>query len=147
MISDKYFKHVIENDFFEMICTDKIGAGINREVWGTINPHVVIKFEEPDSHNNITEYNLWRSACLADNDFQHWLAPCIKISKCGRVLMMRRTTPLEKWNVPKKIPRIFCDIGRRNWGMLKGRAVCHDYGSNYASVHGMTGELKEAQWN
>lgn len=146
MIMDDYFKEVIEHDFFKMFCGEKIGEGKGREVWTyAFDDKYVIKFEtHKHSFQNVTEWKLWNDAHPCFPEARNWLAPCYRISECGRVLMQERTTPAVKF--PRKVPAFLTDLKRDNFGMFEGRFVCHDYGYHLMCNEGLSTKMKKAKW-
>lgn len=109
---------------------EKIGAGVFRDVYAIPGqPDVVLKVEDRGAQFcNIMEWTLWDQ--LQDREAGKWLAPCIHLSGLGgKALIMKRTTPItaKAWKA-LRIPAWMGDVKRENWGLIKGKPVCHDYG-------------------
>lgn len=135
----------VRREIVSMVCGKPLGSGIAREVYvfGP-DPDLVIKLESSAcSFQNVKEWDTWQRA----QDVEHvarWLAPCVMISSCGSVLLQRRTAVC--LNYPERMPAFLADFKRENYGMLDGRLVCHDYGTNLLAEHGMTKRMKRARW-
>lgn len=140
-----YHSAFTQKEAMRLVIGDKkIGEGAFREVYEhAYNPHWVVKIESKE-HNfaNVIEWEVW-------NQFEHsrwsgWLAPCLHISPCGGVLIQAKTVPvMDMADLPKKVPAFFSDLKRENWGKLKGRIVCHDYGN---ILMGTGTKMTEASW-
>lgn len=126
--TEEHFKTTVSRDLLALCCGDHLGSGVGRDVYVfNPNPEWVIKFETTaGSFQNIREYESWWQ--VAGTEFVSWLAPVHFISPCGTVLLQSKTTPIQEGMYPEHIPAVFTDIARRNWGLLNGRPVCHDYG-------------------
>lgn len=120
----------VSSDFVEMFLGKKIGGGQFRNVYECSNDKtVVIKVESGiRDFQNISEWNFWESVQY-NKKIARWLAPCIKISNCGTVIIQKKTTPLRPSEVPKQLPEFIRDVKVENLGMLDGKVVCIDYGS------------------
>ena len=144
-ILDQFFTDPTERDFFRMFCGEKLGAGISREVWSFgLDDKFVIKFEIPGSFQNVAEWQLWQDAQHMKPEIRDWIAPCDRISNNGRVLIMHRTTPAKKF--PERLPVWLGDCKRTNYGMLRGKFVCHDYGTNMMCNSGLTKRTYKVNW-
>lgn len=136
-------------DLFQLL-TDRgrlIGSGISRHVYpyGLDPTRLVIKFEQEENHQNVTEWQIWNR--VEHTDLAKWFAPVEAISPCGRILIQRRTMPCQTdRKLPDRVPAFFSDIKIDNWGMLKGKPVCHDYGFHLMLEKGMTKRMKKAYW-
>lgn len=94
-------------DLFYMICGEKLGNGIHRDVYACkIRPELVVKVESSEMRYfaNVIEMKFW-------DEHQHykavadWLAPCEYLSPDGRILMMQRVKPLpDDFVLPSKMP-------------------------------------------
>ena len=144
MIEDDFI-NPLHSDVFRMLCGDHIGSGAGRHVYEcAYDPSVVVKIEtEAGSFQNITEWNLWRDAEFIPHAAA-WLAPCIKISPCGIVLIQKKTTTPKKY--PDKVPAWLTDTKRTNYGMIGKRFVCHDYGVNLMCNSGLSKRLRKVEW-
>lgn len=122
-----------------------IGTGLTRHVYeSAIDDGIVIKIEDQnkDRFQNIFEWQVWDM--VKGTPHARWFAPCVWISQSGGILMQRRTTMATKF--PERMPAYLTDFKRYNYGMLKGRLVCHDYGSCLMLQEGMTNRMKKAEW-
>jgi len=117
-------------DSFNLLCGELLGSGISRYVYEcTIDPSLVVKVESSESRRfaNVFENAFWV-------DYQYmpkvaaWLAPCVKLSPDGRVLLQKRCQPLpHDYVLPEKLPAFLTDHKRGNFGLYQGRLVCVDY--------------------
>lgn len=118
-------------DAFNLLCGDKIGEGIHRNVFACrLRPELVVKVECSGDWRyfaNVHEMKFW-------SDHQHretvakWLAPCEYLSPDGRVLLQRRVDPIRDADtLPDKLPSFLTDVKRDNFGLLDGKIVCFDY--------------------
>lgn len=104
-----------------------IGVGQYRDVYALKgNSNYVIKFHrfrDDGRFCNVTEYVNYNNC--NGLKLQKWLAPVEACAENGLWLIMARTTPIKK--LPNKIPSALYDLKPENFGMYKGRVVCHDY--------------------
>lgn len=131
------FSTVAALDLCAMIIGGEIGKGVARTVYEYLPnaSNTVIKVEEgAQSFQNICEWETWLN--LNGTGWgKRWLAPCIRISSSGVYLMQERTTPPGpgfKW--PKQLPWVLTDRKKQNFGIFKGRLVCHDYGTLHVGM-------------
>jgi hypothetical protein len=130
---------MLQYDINSCLLGRKLGEGSYREVYEhATDPTKVVKIESAlgDDFCNVVEWELWRD--LEDRDDQEllrWFAPCYHISGFGRVLIQARTKKLKA--LPREIPSVFTDLKLSNWGLYKGRPVCHDYGFHRAQRLGL----------
>jgi hypothetical protein len=130
-------------------CGKVLGYGTYRDVYELKgNPDYVIKIEAHPNFRvfaNVTEYRNW-----ADNMRWSWLsqylAPCLYISECGRVLIQRRVTFKEKKFYPKGIPALFTDTKIQNFGWIGNRFVCCDYSFFVICVGKGDRPMKRVKW-
>ena len=124
-------KFDIYKDCFNLLCGDKLGSGIHRDVYECLlRPELVVKVEYEVNYRyfaNVMEMKFW-------DDHQHykkvadWLAPCEYMSPDGRILLQRKCKPLDDWSqFPDSFPSFLTDIKLSNFGLLDGRVVCMDY--------------------
>jgi len=124
-------KFDIYNNCFNLLCGDKLGSGIHRDVYECLlRPELVVKVEYEVNYRyfaNVMEMKFW-------DDHQHykkvadWLAPCEYMSPDGRILLQRKCKPLDDWSqFPDSFPSFLTDIKLSNFGLLDGRVVCMDY--------------------
>lgn len=134
----------IHRDAFWMLVDRKLGDGMSRSVWSSeVLPGCVIKVEDRASFfQNVVEWETWQR--VKGTPWEKWFAPCEWISANGSVLVMARTTPAPKY--PPRMPVFLTDFKRANYGMHKGRFVCHDYGTHLLFENGMSKRLKKADW-
>lgn len=143
-LEDEYFNNTLSRDLFRLICGEKIGSGVAREVYVyNLNPEYVVKIETLGcSFQNVVEWGAW-------DDFSEvksvakWLAPCLHISPCGTILVQRRTDPIGPSEAPKRMPKFLTDFKYSNYGRLDGKIVCHDYGT---LIYDLDERLKAADW-
>lgn len=124
----------------------KLGGGIGRQVFVyDLNPQFVIKIEQ-SGFQNVVEREIW----LATKTTKHakWFAPVRRISGLGCILLMDRTLPAPRSSFPKKMPDFLGDLKYSNFGMLRGKLVCHDYGTLCNFLHAVPSRVKmsKAQW-
>lgn len=135
------------SEFTQMFLGKRLGNGIDREVYVFELDHTrVVKIENTtsDRFQNVREWLTWQGAKEAKN-LARWLAPCYHISDSGSFLIMERTTPVTRRDVPKRVPKFLGDLKYTNWGRLAdGRVVCHDYGTNLALEHGLSLKTSKA---
>lgn len=144
---DRYFNTAVGRDLYGMVLGEKLGEGTAREVhsW-LIDPRLVAKIETGyGSFQNVQEWEAWRS--VEHTDHAQWFAPCVTISGSGVWLLQRRTKPCLDSQLPDRVPAFFSDLKVENWGMLKGRPVCHDYGLHLLHERGMTTRMRKAVWS
>lgn len=135
-------------DAFNLLCGNKIGYGMTRQVFEcNLRKDVVVKVESAEVRThfqNLVEWMVWSRVC--GTEFEKWFAPVVEISPNGRVMVMQRTTLIGRSELPTKVPCFFTDLKHANWGMLNGHPVCHDYGSHLLMEEGMSKRLKKADW-
>lgn len=122
---DRFGSNVTEELLYLFLKGEKSIKGGNRRVYAcSLDKSLVVKIEaHGDAFDNVTEWRLWEH--FRKTPWAKWLAPCVDISYCGSVLLMKRTTPIKK--MPAKVPDFLDDLEARNFGKYKGRIVCHDY--------------------
>lgn len=141
---NSYFNNTISGDVLAMLTGEFINSGIARTVYHCrLRPDLVVKIETPgQSFQNVMEWETWR-AWEHNKNVKRWLAPCVDISPCGTVLLQMKTTPIPPERFPAKMPAFLTDMKRANYGLLKGRVVCHDYGMSVANLET---RLRKADW-
>lgn len=146
------FENAYEESF-NLLCGDKIGEGMSRNVFACkLLPDCVVKVEtDPERFQNIIEWETWKTVQFAPAG--RWFAQCKWISPNGRVLIQERTRPPSPVEYLDKVPVWFTDMKRTNWGMAvtnrdnKQFLVCHDYGLSLAIQEGTaTKRMKKAEW-
>lgn len=134
-------------DAFNLLCGDKIGSVIHREVFRCkLRPDLVVKVEIDEAYRsfaNVREQKFWDDWCFVEK-VTRWLAPCEYLSPDGRILLQRRTSPVpDDYALPDKVPGFLTDLKRENFGILDGKLVCVDYA---AVVVDASARLKRAVW-
>ena len=118
-------------DAFNLLCGEKIGSGIHRDVFECrLRPDLVVKVEQERDwryFSNVHEMKFW-----SDNrDFKRvsdWLAPCEYMSPDGRILLQKKVRIAQLTDdLPEKLPAFLTDIKPENFGHLNGNLVCIDY--------------------
>ncbi len=143
-VTTEFFQHTTEKDFFKLICGERLGGGMSRDVY-EFGPDFVIKFEYGNGFfQNIMEWETWQE--VKETEFAPWFAPCEKISGTGIVLIQRRTKPLKANKYPKDMPAFLGDFKHSNYGMYKGHLVAHDYGRTRLMTAGLTKRMVAANW-
>ncbi len=122
-------------DMFDFLCEGSVGIGTSRSVYNfRLAENMVIKIEnnkEGFFFYNASEFDVWTNIKIKHPELSKFLAPCVRISSCGRILLQEKTTPITKEELPKRIPGFIFDLKRENWGKLAdGRVVCHDYANH-----------------
>jgi hypothetical protein len=134
----------ILRDWMQSALGKKIGEGIGRQVFVYgLNPQFVVKVEQ-SGFQNIVEHELWE--VVKDTSFKKWFAPVRDISGLGTILLMERTLPALRKAYPKHMPQFLGDYKYSNYGLLRGRLVCHDYGSMVIATNGINGAMRKADW-
>lgn len=123
----------------------KLGGGIGRMVFiYELNPAYVVKVEDKSGHQNVLEWEIWQ--VVAETPYQRWFAPCKLLSAYGSVLVQARTLPAPRARYPKKMPEFLGDYKYSNYGLYRGRLVCHDYGSAIVLSNGISERMRKADW-
>lgn len=136
---------VIQREFIGSAIGKQLGSGIGRRVFeNQFDEKAVIKIEDCNGSRfqNVLEWETWQH--VKDTKLRRWFAPCLWISHSGSVLIMRKTTPASKF--PQRLPVFLGDTKRGNYGLLDGRFVCHDYGTNLAITTGLVERERKAEW-
>lgn len=145
-------KGEVFEDSFNLLCGERIGGGVSREVFGcSLMPDCVVKVETDQSvHQNIIEWEVW--SAVKDTGASRWFAECKWLSPNGMMLIQERTRAPSDAELLPRVPIWFTDIKRANWGMAKtnGRKeylVCHDYGYSHIMHFGTSSKrIKKAVW-
>ena len=132
-------KNVLE-EFASFSLGKWLGGGMSRQVYEhPTDKNKVIKIENSAREfQNVIEWEFWQN-WQYDKDVSKWLAPCYSISYNGTFLIMDRTIPLI--TTPKYLPTFLTDHKLDNYGMLKGKLVCHDYGRIVTTL-----QMKHRKW-
>lgn len=136
----------IGTDVFNMLCGDKLGEGIHRQVFECkLRTDLVVKVETNTTYRdfaNVREMKFWTDNFHASK-ISKWLAPCEFLSPDGYVLLQKRTHVLRQNELPAKLPAFLTDIKPGNFGLYDGRVVCHDYAM---VIDQISLTLKKAEW-
>jgi hypothetical protein len=147
-----YFSaNTITLDFFNLVCSEKLGTGVAREVFrSAFDPNIVFKFEkDAGSFQNIIEWETWQNVRFTEGmktDYAQYFAPCLAISPCGTILAQAAARPLDHTELPEYIPSFFTDIKKDNFGIINGKVVCIDYGNNLLMTLGLNKKKRKAEW-
>ena len=124
---------------FEMMKGEHLGTGSFRSVYcNNLNPEQVLKIEG-DTHQryqfcNVIEWVFWNNH-KENPKIAKWLAPCIRISSNGKILIQKRVETIPKgYELPKELPSFLTDLKMSNFGLLDGRLVCLDYGHSPKNI-------------
>jgi hypothetical protein len=141
------FPTTISREMFKLLCGQRLGRGISREVFVfKPDPTLVLKIEATGSQfQNAMEWETWQQVQHIKS-IAAWFAPCINISPYGAIMLQKRTMPAPETRFPKRVPTVFTDLTRENWGLLGNRLVCHDYGNNLAMANGFSTKTHAADW-
>lgn len=123
-----------------------LGDGIGRKVFVyELNPRYVIKIER-SGFQNVIEWEIW--SAIKDTAWAKWFAPARHISGFGSILLMERTLPAPRSAYPKRVPTFLGDLKYSNFGLLRGKLVCHDYGTltNFLAGNHVSEKLRKADW-
>lgn len=138
-------------DAMAMFCGEVIGVGIARIVYEFLpDPAKVVKIETAScSFQNALEWTTWLQ--LSGTRFEQYLAPCHMISPCGIALVQTRVDPLPPAEDAQlqglRLPAFLTDFKRENYGMIDGRVVAADYGSNLTINHGaFAARMRRVKW-
>lgn len=136
-------------DFSDFFCGDCLGKGSARNVYEfRLNPKLVIKIDTTKDFHNVAEWDNYTNIVHFHPKMARWFAKPFNISSCGRVLLMERTElglKLDSKLLPKEIPAFFMDFKVENWGILNGKAVCHDY-ANLRMFKEINTTLMKPKW-
>ena len=148
--SRESFPDTISADLLKMVLGEKIGTGSTRNVYEWLpDPTMVVKYEGAgDAFANVLEFKIWEDLQYVKHA-KSWLAPCFKLSANGVWMLQARTeTPSSSFKWPNRIPRWLTDCKKQNFGLLKGKLVCHDYALNTIVSRGATKATKKPDfWN
>lgn len=137
----------VHREAFWLLAGQQLGVGMSRKVYVCdLDREWVLKVEDDAGRfQNVMEWETWQA--VKGTQFEKWFAPCHHISPSGSVLVMARTTPAVPAKYPKRMPVFLSDFKRSNYGLYKGRIVCHDYGTNLLMDWGKTTRLRAAHWS
>lgn len=133
------------SDFGDFICGDFIGEGNSRIVYNfKIDDRYVIKIDKGGHFDNVSEWDLYHNIKHHHPEHLKILAPCHRISSCGRILLQRKTTPVKIQDLPAQVPDFLVDRKIQNWGKIGKQIVCHDYANH--SMYNKETKLQDANW-
>jgi hypothetical protein len=133
-------------DWMSAALGKRLGDGIGRDVFVyELNPRLVIKIEK-NGFQNVIEWEIWRA--IKNTAWARWFAPARHISGLGSVLIMERTVPAPRSRYPARVPKFLGDLKYSNFGLLRGKLVCHDYGmlTNFLAGNHDSAKMQKAQW-
>ena len=134
-------------DLFNFIAGAEIGRGQYRVVYEhAFDKKLVIKQDSGENFSNLNEWMLYQE--FKDTVLGKWMAPVLQCSPRGMWIIQARTTPIKKGKFPKRVPELFADVKPSNWGMYRGRPVCHDFGNHRLYTVGIApaSKLRSAVW-
>jgi hypothetical protein len=137
----------VSSDLVRLVMGDKIGHGAYRTVYEfPLRKNTVIKVAADYETSNLLEWAVWQA--VKNTPYKKWFAPCMEISRCGHFLLQKRIKPIKAGDkLPKKIPAVFNDIKKENWGWIGKQLVCHDYQSiDRAYDFAFNVNMKEVNW-
>lgn len=140
----EWFSGRLPADFYHLMVGEKLGYGISRSVYAVNqNPGWVFKFETATrTFQNIMEWEIWQA--IKDHpETAKWLAPCHFISDNGMVLIQSRTRKIEFYEMPTEVPAFVTDMQEKNWGLIDGKPVLHDYGYTHLLWNARKARLKK----
>jgi hypothetical protein len=140
------YNPTIQRDFMLSMLGRQLGEGIARRVFlMDLRDDLVVKIEDgARSFQNVLEHEAWER--VKGTEFGKWFAPVEWISACGMVMLMKRTMPAQPKQLPARLPVFLTDTKRTNYGMLNGKFVCHDYGTNILMERGMSKAMHKVDW-
>jgi len=116
----------------QLLIGKKMGSGMHRTTYDCLlNGEWVVKVADDERMGrgaNCLEYKIWQEIQYSD-DVGKFFAPCIDISEGGKYLIQEKVEKARKKDYPSKIPHFFTDVKYDNFGFLRGKFVCVDYGS------------------
>lgn len=136
----------VYKDCFNMLCGEKLGSGIHRDVFDCkIREDLVVKVEKADYRYfaNVMEMSFWSNYQYC-KEISKWLAPCEYMSPDGRILLQRKATPIEECRLPDRLPAFLTDTKPANFGAINGSVVCVDYAMHIVNV---STRMRKARWN
>lgn len=139
----KFFYRQLKNICFGPV----LGEGSARKVYEFLpDPTLVVKAElYGKNFQNVAEWEVW-SWVRGRGDMEKWFAPCVNISSSGLFLLQKRVEPLQKSQLPKRLPAFFCDLKPEHFGLYEGRVVCCDYGLVVSAIRDSNKKLVKVTW-
>lgn len=105
----------------------------------------MIKIDRSGHFDNVAEFEIYHNMLNKHPEAAKFLAPCVNISSCGRVMLQQRTKRITKEQLPDKIPFFLEDYKIQNWGLIGKNPVCHDY-ANHKLFSSANVDLVEVEW-
>lgn len=139
------YNPVLQAEFMHSALGPWIGTGMCRRVFNNLlDGTAVIKLEDCNGSRfqNVLEWETW--CHVKGTEHAIWFAPCLWISASGGILIQRKTSVPTKF--PDKLPLYLTDTKRSNYGMVDGRFVCHDYGTNLLMEWGTSKRTRKVEW-
>lgn len=141
--------HRIHEDAFNLLCGEKLGSGSFRDVFLCAVDHsLVVKVEHGSREEDWRQFHNFREWLFWESEYEKsvrkWLAPCIKLSPDGRLLLQKRVEPLRPHEYPKKLPAFMTDLRINNLGWFEGRVVACDYAY---TTQTSDSTLKNVKWD
>lgn len=137
----------IFKDAFNLLCGELLGAGIHRKVYACkLRPELVVKVECQLNNRcfaNVFEMEFWNDQ-MHNETIAKWLAPCEFLSPDGRILLQRRAQPVQRHELPGRVPSFLSDLKPANFGILDGRLVCVDYAM---TVSNPSSRMRKINWH
>lgn len=130
MSDPRLFGERVKDCILQAVIGKFLGEGCYRKVYALDDARVLKVEEQGRSFSNVHEWTIWND--VQGTKWERWFAPCLDMDAFGTALIQARTTPLtdRQWCAFKQIPDFLSDLKPDNFGMLKGRVVCHDYGNH-----------------
>lgn len=116
---------------FNFLTGKELGSGVYRTVYELrFSPDKVFKVANniDGEVENARESILWTDIEDCYPKLKKWFAPCYGYSETGKYLIQDKVEFPDKKKYPKELPAFFSDTKYKNFGLLKGKFVCIDYG-------------------
>jgi len=141
ILSDK----IVSLEFADFFLGEMLGYGCSRRVFeNPFDKTTVIKIDVSNWNANVMEHQVWTRVSEVKS-INKWFAPVTLMSKCGRILLMKKCKPLI-YPYPAKLPEFLTDIKYDNFGMYNGHVVCYDYAGNLLMEKGMSLKMRKVKW-
>lgn len=116
-------------EFFSFLTGKKLGSGCFRDVYKwKPDPSLVLKVakDEDGRKYNFMEHAIWEQ--VESTPHAKWFAPAVRVSDCGKYLLMKKAKVASTIHHKRKIPAFFGDTHCGNFGWIGKQFVCIDYG-------------------
>ena len=129
----------------EYICGKRLGVGAYRSVYAFApDSNFVVKVANENGRAvNLLEEKIWHD--IWSTPLEKWFAPVKSVSEAGKYLIQERVEMMPKDKYPLMIPHFFTDTKYSNFGWLKGKFVCCDFGS-FNMFRGVSPKMVKAKW-